>query len=323
MNSHQPSLNNLAFYTQKSDHSNLVLSLEDPYHNDFAMYPPHFNPLDTSSNSDVTSHLSNMSSTLPPSPPQQNNANIYLTQPTPDGGRTRHTSYQPPPVTTATWPESEYDMAGAFASFQHDRLFEQDRIVSDFSTNHQRHSSYPGIGTGMANQPTGIQNSQFQHDFLPIFQFQPTPIHTVQPSAIFKNDTLYTQTAAGTPDTSARGTPFDEGAYLSVSNGPVPPAVDNWQSSASNLDQLPSLQSLHVRQYSSSSLGDLNGSASPVSEHGVFSRDGGGHPMLMPRVPEDGDRKKRTRTPQACEGCRKRKAKVCSTSLTSANRDKD
>ena len=279
-----------------------------------------------------TPDTSSTMSTNPQSPPQdQNQANAgRLLMPTPGRPQnTRTVSYQPP-STTVAWGEHDQDPSQAFESTRSSRGLDMFGVASypPYPSNpqyqsptRQRHTSFPGTMSDLSAHRMASQQPTLHYQtelFTDNYQFAPPPtqpLQTVQPSSIFKesfSEALYAQASLDTPDASARATPFDDGRYPLERNVSNSGSVQGWHSSAPNTDSLPSIQTLHIRQYSNnSSMGHLS-QDSPTSEFDELAEEEG-MTSTIPKGPGDGqngEKKKRTRTPQACEACRKRKAKV-------------
>lgn len=328
MSSHQPFNNDLALYQ---------------YYSNPALHHPIPTLTETSVNLLQTSNQGESIMSTHPQPSTQSdtnsngngNANVNVSRPgllpVPQAGRTRTISYNPPSA-ASTWSDIGRDMIDPLTTLN------GGVFVSDFSsaasyppTTHQRHASYHGGMTSANYQPplqtlsqplsqplppfqSQSQSSNFDF-FAPDFQYQMAPVQaagTCQPQDIFKKgatEALYAQTTIDTPDTSARATPIDDGRYLSVRNqlDPVPP--NDWRASSAATNPLPSIQKLHLRQNSASSMEDGADTSSQTSELDDLALEGLS-PAILPRADHDGEKKKRTRTPQACEACRKRKAKV-------------
>lgn len=158
--------------------------------------------------------------------------------------------------------------------------------------------------------PIPLPNELFQ---VPIHAQQSlAPTGTVQPSAIFGRsevkDISYPQTSLGTPATSARATPVDDEPYLRLQQATragIP--AGTWQCAPPKTDPVPTVKVLHSQTTMDRSMEGDDGHYSEMNESPLVVS-----PLLPPNLAKSGagEKKKRTRTPQACEACRKRKAKV-------------
>lgn len=331
MSSHQPFDNDLALYQQ---YSNLALYQHNPSPTEPLMnqnqnsnqvegiMSTHTNPQSQSQNetNNTGNDTGNRSQLFPPAPP----------------ARTRTVSYNAP-VASSTWPNLGRGMVDPLSSLSGVSLVQGFSNTGSYPpTTHQRHASYHGGMTAWNPQPQlqslpqslsqPLPHSQLQrYDFLASdFQYQMAPTQatgTCQPQDIFKKsatEALFGQTTLDTPDTSARATPIDDGRYLSVQKQIDPVAPNDWRtSSGTTSDSMPTIERLHIRQNSGSSTEDMMETSSQTSDFDDLALDGY-TPAVLPRMTEAvAVKKKRTRTPQACEACRKRKAKVSSRNTSS------
>lgn len=157
--------------------------------------------------------------------------------------------------------------------------------------------------------PTPVVSDLFQ---LPVANHMSmAPSGTVQPSAIFSRSDLKDiscpQTSLGTPETSARATPVDDESYLRLQQATRAGLPnDQWQPAAPKTDPVMPMNVLHPQRSVGLTIEEDGRDMSEPNESPLAL------PVLFPAVikPANGEKKKRTRTPQACEACRKRKAKV-------------
>lgn len=177
--------------------------------------------------------------------------------------------------------------------------------IPAWRTETARLGPYNALPTPMADHPYSLMTPELMGSMLPS---PPTaPMGTVQPSDIFRQmpvkDASYPQTALGTPDTSARATPnADELSFTTHKATPAGPSA-LWQPLAPKTDPVPSTKTLKLLQTPPESSEDVE------SNHSIDDSPMSG-PIVLQAVKGNGEKKKRTRTPQACEACRKRKAKV-------------
>jgi hypothetical protein len=139
---------------------------------------------------------------------------------------------------------------------------------------------------------------------------------TVQPAAIFGKpefrDESYPHTTLGTPETSARGTPSNEDSNFSSSSRKRPLLSSGLYNLGPYIE--PSLSSQSLKSTAPLDDNIFEAEADISAEENEEQEAGVAHPAAATSK-KGAEKRKRTRTAQACEPCRKRKAKVSHDSL--------